>query len=77
MLPISTEATIATGTMPPSSSRPSSIAENSSAEATSAEAAPPKPLSRATICGIAVIWMRVASTTPRPAPTMIPALTTV
>ncbi len=50
-------------------------ASTTATAATRADAAPPKPLNAATICGIAVIWTRMANQAPRPAPTATPAPT--
>ena len=49
----------------------------SSAPATSADAAPPKPLSRATICGMPVIGYLIAISPPTtaPMPAAIPTIT--
>ena len=62
--PMMPEAAVATST----TSVGSTARSASAAPATSTEAAPPNPLSSATICGIAVIWIRVASSTPITAP---------
>jgi hypothetical protein len=49
------------------------VTSASAAPATSAEAPPPKPLSSATICGIAVIWIFRAPTAPIVPPTSMAA----
>ncbi len=73
----SAAARVAAAVRTPASSRISESPTlfHNSPPATTAEAAPPKPLSRATICGIPVIGYRIAMTAPIAAP-ISPATTT-
>ncbi len=70
--PMRPESTVATVSCMVGASMPGRTASWSAAPATSTDAPPPKPLSSATICGMAVICTIRASMAPSTPPTTMP-----